>query len=382
MHDVVSYKLVILRAFLFAGVWCVSSISMSADLPAGWPWRGVNVIEEIDGFSPAQLVTILPDKGVSSISIRMLPRKRAKDGGLTPRDAWKQSLDWAVEILDECKKLGIFATIVLEAGFPLDPLIGYNQTSPKFWNNPKDRGDVISLASDLSKRFASRGAELVAYHVMGEPVMIVDGKSLAPPQWKLFIGELIGEMRRNDPKRWVAVTPPPWASPTNYRNFSPLPFPRIIYNAHMFKPHAYTHQGIKNHQKRFEYPGVINGKRWDRKQLVSVFSMLRDFQLKHNVPIWIGSFSAVRWAEGAEQYIKDVVSISNEYGWSWSYFAINGWNGWNPRYNSEYCCLPSMHSRVISKQNVGVSSRRWGTLKQIFESSSTGQPSAKASGFE
>ncbi len=134
--------------------------------------------------------------------------------------------------------------------------------------------------------------------------------------------------------------------------------------------------------KPFEYPGIINGKRWDREKLVSVFSMLRGFQLKYNVPIWIGSFSAVRWAEGAEQYIKDVVSISNEYGWSWSYFAVNGWNGWNPRYNSEYCCLPGMYSRVISKQNVGVSSRRWSTLKQLFEPSSTKQPSVKTGEFE
>ncbi len=69
----------------------------------------------------------------------MFPRKRAKNGGLTSRDAWKQSLDWADRILDGCKKLGISATIVLENGFPLDPLVGYNQTSPKFWNNPENR---------------------------------------------------------------------------------------------------------------------------------------------------------------------------------------------------------------------------------------------------
>lgn len=47
MHDVMSYKLVILRVLFLTGLWCVSSISMSADLPAGWPWRGVNVIEGV-----------------------------------------------------------------------------------------------------------------------------------------------------------------------------------------------------------------------------------------------------------------------------------------------------------------------------------------------
>ena len=95
--------------------------------------------------------------------------------------------------------------------------------------------------------------------------------------------------------------------------------------------------------------------------MISALSILRKFQLKNQVPVWIGEFSAIRWAKGAEVYINDLVSIFEDYGWGWTYFSLNGWHGWNPDYNE-----------IQPKENewkshfVGTTSSRWATLKQLF----------------
>jgi len=39
-------------------------------------------------------------------------------------------------------------------------------------------------------------------------------------------------------------------------------------------------------------------------------SPLLSFQRKFNVPVWIGEFSAIRWAPNSEQYLSNLISYS------------------------------------------------------------------------
>ena len=45
--------------------------------------------------------------------------------------------------------------------------------------------------------------------------------------------------------------------------------------------------------------------------------------------IYAGEFSAVSWAEGADRYLADLISLFEEYGWDWSYHAFREWPGWD-----------------------------------------------------
>ena len=56
---------------------------------------------------------------------------------------------------------------------------------------------------------------------------------------------------------------------------------------------------------------------------------VRDFQQRHDAVIYIGEFSAIIWAEGAERYLADCIAIFEEYGWHWSYHAFREWDGWS-----------------------------------------------------
>lgn len=56
---------------------------------------------------------------------------------------------------------------------------------------------------------------------------------------------------------------------------------------------------------------------------------VRDFQMRHKARIYVGEFSAVAWAEGADRYIADCIELFEEYGWDWSYHAFREWHGWD-----------------------------------------------------
>lgn len=56
---------------------------------------------------------------------------------------------------------------------------------------------------------------------------------------------------------------------------------------------------------------------------------MRAFERKHDAKIYVGEFSAIAWAEGADRYLRDCISVFEEYGWDWSYHAFREFQGWS-----------------------------------------------------
>ena len=56
---------------------------------------------------------------------------------------------------------------------------------------------------------------------------------------------------------------------------------------------------------------------------------MRQFQLRHGAKIYVGEFSAVAWAEGADIWLRDILSVFGEYGWDWTYHAFREWDWWS-----------------------------------------------------
>jgi hypothetical protein len=60
-----------------------------------------------------------------------------------------------------------------------------------------------------------------------------------------------------------------------------------------------------------------------------VLAPVREFQKKHKCRIYVGEFSAVSWAPGAENYLRDCIALFAEYGWDWTYHAFREWGAWS-----------------------------------------------------
>jgi hypothetical protein len=134
-------------------------------------------------------------------------------------------------------------------------------------------------------------------------------------------------VRGIDPDTPIIIESNGWDSANDFAYLTPLPMKDIIYQAHMYTPGEFTHQGIGGRKKGLKYPD--DKKKWNKERLRKAMQPVRDFELKYGAKIYFGEFSAARWAEGAEIYIQDIIDLFEEYGWDWSYHAFRESHCWD-----------------------------------------------------
>ena len=113
-----------------------------------------------------------------------------------------------------------------------------------------------------------------------------------------------------------------------YAYMSPVDIENVIYEAHMYHPFSFTHQGVGTLPKGFRYPDGAKG--WDRAFLEKKLQPLFDFAKRHGARVYVGEFSAATWGEGGDEWVRDVISILNRHSVDWSYHCFREWKGWDP----------------------------------------------------
>ncbi len=200
----------------------------------------------------------------------------------------------------------------------------------------------IATWQRIATRFKGN-AQIFGYDLINEPCQ----KHNTPYDYWNLQRRAAEAVRAIDPAAVIIIESNDWDSPSAFRELSPLAMDNVIYQAHMYFPHQYTHQGVHEPDSainnRLTYPGKHNGETWDAAYLRRVLEPVRQFQLKHNARIYIGEFSAITWAPGAERYLADCINIFEDYGWDWSYHAFREWNGWSVEHqgNTKETLVPS-----------------------------------------
>lgn len=187
------------------------------------------------------------------------------------------------------------------------------------------------------ERFATRyrgNPAVWGYDLVNEPVQNTPSPA-GLADWLGLQVKAAQAVRAIDPDTPIIIEVDAWDSPHRFAWLEPVDVPNVIYQAHMYFPGEYTHQGVHNAwgehgtAARPAYPGIFNGRPFDRAALARHLQPVRDFQLAYNVHVIIGEFSAARWAPGADRYLADCISIFEEYGWDWTYHAFREWQGWS-----------------------------------------------------
>ncbi len=184
----------------------------------------------------------------------------------------------------------------------------------------------IELWKTIANRYKGNTA-VWGYDLINEPVQNKPAQQgLDYLQTQLHAAQVIRAIDADVP---VIVESGDWARAGDYASMPALPIKNLIYEAHMYEPQKFTAQGVLNHFTDVHYPGFIDGKAYDKAALKEILQPLRNFQLAHNAHIYIGEFSAVRWAPGAAQYLNDCIQIFEEYGWDWTYHAFREADVWS-----------------------------------------------------
>lgn len=136
-------------------------------------------------------------------------------------------------------------------------------------------------------------------------------------------------IRAIDPVTPVVVEACRAASPQAYEFMPPLALDNVIYEIHHYAPDDYTFQGVGSRPRlpSAAWPDASRG--WDEAGLRRYLRHVRAFQLQYGARILVGEFSAVAWAPGAENYLRNLTGIFEEYGWDWTYFAFRDWPPWD-----------------------------------------------------
>ena len=179
----------------------------------------------------------------------------------------------------------------------------------------------------IATRFKGHAA-LYGYDLVNEPIQRVP----APFSYWELQRRAAETIRAIDPDTPIVVESNLGCVAESYRYLSPLAMDNVIYQVHLYKPYEYTHQGVWGNPREADgrplvWPDPARG--WDVNHLRRVLAPVRAFQEKHKCRIYVGEFSAVSWAPGADAYLRDCIALFAEYGWDWTYHAFREWGAWS-----------------------------------------------------
>jgi endoglucanase len=284
-------------------------------------------------LTDADLDTLVRIWGANLIRWQLV---RPTGGGADPAgyDAWLDSvLPRLDQILPQAERMG--CRVVVDLHSPPgggDNPGGYVDSGAPFFKSAAAQEHFIEVWKKLAARYGGNRA-IWGFDLLNEPV---DAETAWDCRdWNILALDAARAIRAIDPDRTIIVEPAEWGSPFGFASFRPLPLEGVVYSFHMYQPFEYTYQGIQGLTAKYSYPGKIGSATWDRAALKLALAPAADFARKWRVQMYVGEFGVARWAEGADAYLGDLISIFEEYRWDWSFHAFREWEGWNYEYDDD-----------------------------------------------
>lgn len=183
----------------------------------------------------------------------------------------------------------------------------------------------------IARRFKCREG-VCGYDIINEP----NQTYVAAPgfdYWEVQV-KAAEAIRAIDPKTPIIVESNHWDSPSAFSDLPVLKLKDVIYQVHCYVPSEFTHQGVGGHKYApCKWPDEKKG--WNVEYIRKALEPVRDFERRHGARIYVGEFSAIAWAEGADRYLEDCMSVFNDYGWDWSYHAYGEYQGWSVEHSAD-----------------------------------------------
>lgn len=243
-------------------------------------------------------------------------------------EEYRRWLDSALARLDRllpvCQELGIKVLIDLHT-----PPGGRNQAKEcRMFHEQRFQAEFVTLWEMIARRYQDNDT-VWGYDLVNEPVEGAVPEGLL--DWRSLAEKTARKIRQLGDDHAIIIEPAPWGGPQALDWFEPLDVPGVVYSVHMYLPHQFTHQGVHDDHVGISYPGEIDGQHWDRAALRRALQPAIDYQRDYGVHMYLGEFSAIRWAPGdsAHDYLRDCISIFEEQGWDWAYHAFREWDGWS-----------------------------------------------------
>ena len=309
----------------FGGVNMLSQPASQLDFAAAASY-GVRVIR-IGAVGDAKDLCYLLDCRASSVEedeghlVKVLPRLR-------------NSLTVAGE-----HGLKVIITLV---DLPGSPFVSLDRNAPMpFWESKTLRSRAAKFWGLLAKNLVDLKTLIMGYDIINEPYTQEDrvARFFDPTPMahqaalNQFYCDTIREIRQYDCDTAVIVKCSWYASPIAMNILQPLSDPNVKYSFHCYLPDnlsLFRRWDYPAHRYPASLPKNIRQSesevKVDKQFLHQLLSdHVLSWQGKHGIPssqILVAEFGICREIPGANEYLRDLVDIFKEFGWSWLLFSF------------------------------------------------------------
>lgn len=293
-------------------------------------FRGVNVLPSI---TENEIGMLARDWGANLLRVQIIypadVLKAITDNGVAAAPSQRESL-WRV--ISTAERHGVYVVIDLHKSE-----CGNTEKDARLWDDFAAHERLEKLWKELAKEYG--GAPNVAgFDLLNEPTpWVMFKKSYSqikgtPADWNLLAQRLVTAIRALDAETPIIVESTDWAKAPRFKELAVFTGGRVVYSFHMYYPHEFTHQGIRQFIEEYPYPFQLNGRVIDADALLEWTKDVRDFSARNQAPVFVGEFSAINKADASSRlrYMIDCLDIFAGQGWSWAYHAYNIWAGWMP----------------------------------------------------
>ena len=232
--------------------------------------------------------------------------------------------------------------IITLVDLPGSPFVSLDRNAPMpFWERQALRSRATKFWGVLSKNLVDLNSLIMGYDIINEPytpedrdVGFFDPTPMAhQAALNQFYSDTLQEIREYDRDTAVIVKCTWFASPIAMNVLQSLTDPNVKYGIHCYLP-DYLSLYRKCDYPAHRYPGPLTKKIGQSEGKVNIdkaflHQLLRDhvrsWQERHGIPssqILVAEFGICREIPGANEYLRDLVDIFKEFGWSWLLFSF------------------------------------------------------------
>ncbi|WP_245339294.1 glycoside hydrolase family 5 protein [Paenibacillus shirakamiensis] len=227
-----------------------------------------------------------------------------------------------------------------------------NKNDDRIWNDLEYQNQATEFWKDLATRLKGHPA-VIGYNLINEPhpetaTGFNDFWTQDYTNWytkvehtaadlNALYDSIVKGIRTVDSTTPIIVDSGLYATPWAFKYLKPMDDPNVLYAFHMYEPYEMTSQNKKK-GFTYSYPGTVKvgnnqtEKEFNRQALEQFVEPVAKWASDHGVPanrIIASEFGTNRMVQGADQYMADLISIFNEYGWHWAFYAFreDTWDG-------------------------------------------------------
>ena len=298
-------------------------VSYPSSVKKGCNYRGVMLPTNLDGIKEDDFATL--GKWGANIVRYQIAKDWKKVNGWESNDDYDVYIDHALDILAErvlpwAEKYGQKVVVDLHA----TPGARNEKEENRMFFEKRYANHFLKTWRKIATRFKG-DKRIYGYDLVNEPHQT----GPAPYSYLHIQWAAAKVIRSVDPDVTIIVAAKGYGHPGGFKSLSPFRMDNIIYQSHCYAPMGFTHQHLRDGErvKVDRYPNPEKG--WDKELIKKELAPVLEFSKKHNAKIYIGEFSAIAWAPGADQYLRDCIEIFDEYGWDWCYHAFREYKGWS-----------------------------------------------------